>query len=856
MALPVEVNPLFLENQYAIQRSLRFRASATAYLSKTFVNGNSKKYTFSAWIKRGTIGAIDQGIIWANSGGFATEQTGFLFSNDTIRYFNVVSGITNTNMITTQVFRDCSSWYHILFIFDSGNATFTDRYQLWINGARVTAFSTATYPPLNQDTYMNLAFPHTMARSAQAASSYFDGYMAEVNFIDGQALTPSSFGQYNEFGVWSPRKYGGAYGTTGFYLPFTNTTSTTTLVADSSGLGNNWTPNNISLTAGATYDAMTDVPAPSTIQNVVAGNYATLNPLWTGTAIGTFSNGNLTYTQSSAANTSAIATFAVSSGKWYFETTLTTLQAGSDPLIGMITPSAQTPTTGYPGYLSSSYSAYNLTSNTFLQKVNNGVFTNTNQTVAVAGNIINVAVDMDNGRIWFGKNGTWCDSGDPAAGTNAQFTGLTGTLAPALRGAGGAGLNCSLDVNFGQRPFAYAVPSGFLPLNSNNLPTPTIPNGATVMAAVAYAGAGGTSTVTTSSTNSGNNPLGTTFQPDFVWIKNRNAAYSHLLYDVIRTAGQNKALMSNTTYGEGGNPASDNSTYGYLNSFNANGITVVQGSDATSYTNGPTSSYIAWQWKAGGTPTINNTAGAGNVPTAGSVLINGANSTSALAGSIAATRISANTSAGFSVVTYTGTGANATVGHELGVAPDMVIIKRRDTTSNWQVRHTSIAVANSIQLNLTNAAASATTVWNSTAPTPTVFSIGTDATVNANTGTYVAYCFDAVAGYSAFGSYTGNGSNDGPFVYTGFRPRYILFKRTDSTGNWYIYDSSRQTYNVMQLELYPDVSAAETNGGDTVDLLSNGFKLRTGAQAPKNANGGTFIYMAFAENPFKLALAR
>jgi hypothetical protein len=253
---------------------------------------------------------------------------------------------------------------------------------------------------------------------------------------------------------------------------------------------------------------------------------------------------------------------------------------------------------------------------------------------------------------------------------------------------------------------------------------------------------------------------------------------------------------------------------------------------------------------------INNTAGAGNVPTAGSVLINGANSTSALAGSIAATRISANTSAGFSVVTYTGTGANATVGHELGVAPDMVIIKRRDTTSNWQVRHTSIAVANSIQLNLTNAAASATTVWNSTAPTPTVFSIGTDATVNANTGTYVAYCFDAVAGYSAFGSYTGNGSNDGPFVYTGFRPRYILFKRTDSTGNWYIYDSSRQTYNVMQLELYPDVSAAETNGGDTVDLLSNGFKLRTGAQAPKNANGGTFIYMAFAENPFKLALAR
>jgi hypothetical protein len=251
-------------------------------------------------------------------------------------------------------------------------------------------------------------------------------------------------------------------------------------------------------------------------------------------------------------------------------------------------------------------------------------------------------------------------------------------------------------------------------------------------------------------------------------------------------------------------------------------------------TNNNGSSFVAWAWDAGSS-TVTNTQGS------------------------ISSQVRANASAGFSVVTYTGTGANATVGHALGVAPGMVIVKRRNSTGNWQVRHTSIAVANSIQLNLTNAAASATTVWNSTAPSSTVFSIGTDATVNANTATYVAYCFAPVAGYSSFGSYTGNGSTDGPFVYTGFRPRWVMVKNSSSSGDWNIWDSARDIDNVIDLRLRANTSESETsltNAFNNADFLSNGFKVRGSAGLDTNTNGNTYVYIAFAEHPFQYARAR
>jgi hypothetical protein len=209
------------------------------------------------------------------------------------------------------------------------------------------------------------------------------------------------------------------------------------------------------------------------------------------------------------------------------------------------------------------------------------------------------------------------------------------------------------------------------------------------------------------------------------------------------------------------------------------------------------------------------------------------------------------------VVTYTGTGANATVGHGLGVAPSMVIVKPRSTTGNWSIWHTKLTSGAYALFFNTDAQGSYPTIWNSTIPTSTVFSIGTASGTNVSGQTQVAYCFAAVAGYSAFGSYTGNGSTDGPFVYTGFRPRFVMIKRTDSANNWVMFDTSRDTYNAVVNTLSADSTNSEATfgAGYNIDFLSNGFKPRntTGAE---NASGGTYIFMAFCENPFKLSLAR
>jgi hypothetical protein len=346
--------------------------------------------------------------------------------------------------------------------------------------------------------------------------------------------------------------------------------------------------------------------------------------------------------------------------------------------------------------------------------------------------------------------------------------------------------------------------------------TYAIPDGRVAMGVTTYAGTGATNVLT-------NTVNGVSFQPDFVWIKVRTNAYNHALFDSVR--GANKQLASNAT------DAEVTQTQGLL-SFNSNGFTLGTSSDSTVNNAGIGQTYVGWQWKANGAAVTN---------TAGSIT----------------SQVSANTAAGFSVVTYTGTGANATVGHGLGVAPSMIIFKGR-FASNWSMYHASIpnATTSILILNSTGAVVgSLPTYWNSTAPSSTVFSLGSDANINGtNAAGLVAYCFAAVPGYSAFGRYTGNGSADGPFVYLGFRPRFVLFRST-SARNWVIRDTSRNTYNAVTNDLYPDSAAAEYAPGDAIDFLSNGFKLRaTGATF--NGNGEVYIYMAFAENPFAYANAR
>jgi hypothetical protein len=311
------------------------------------------------------------------------------------------------------------------------------------------------------------------------------------------------------------------------------------------------------------------------------------------------------------------------------------------------------------------------------------------------------------------------------------------------------------------------------------------------------------------------------FQPDLVWIKSRTpGATNHALFDSVR--GTTAYLSSNTT-------TTETTLAQSLTAFGADGFSL--GTDTT-LVNANANSYVAWQWKAGGAA-VSNTQGT------------------------ITSQVSANTTAGFSVVTYTGTGANATVGHGLGVAPKMVICRPRNAVGSWPIYHAALSSASqAVFLNLTDNAAGYPSAWNSTAPTSSVFSIGTLAAVNTNTQTQVAYCFAEIAGFSKFGSYTGNGSADGPFVFCGFRPRFVMIKRTDVSASWVMFDSSRNPSNLTNLGLIPNNPAVEFTGtGTSLDILSNGIKAR-GAGAELNVLGATYIFAAFAENPSKYALAR
>ena len=311
---------------------------------------------------------------------------------------------------------------------------------------------------------------------------------------------------------------------------------------------------------------------------------------------------------------------------------------------------------------------------------------------------------------------------------------------------------------------------------------------------------------------------GLNFQPDFIWFKERTTGgIDHNLFDSQRS-NYGSRLISNAGSAEAAS--------GAIIGVSSTGYSLLGGVSTTNDSSGRT--YVTWNWKAGGTAVTN---------TSGSI----------------SSQVSANPTAGFSVVTFTGNGSTGTVGHGLGVAPSMIIQKPRNSTGSWATYHASIGAGNAVWLNLTDNSSSYSTVWNNTAPNSSVYSVGS----YMGTSTYVAYCFAPIAGYSAFGSYTGNGSADGPFVYLGFRPRYVMRKKTSGVARWIVEDAARETYNVMNSALSPNFSNAEevstANWG--IDFLSNGFKIRS-TDTESNENGGTFIYMAFAEAPFKFASAR
>jgi len=755
---------------YQVPYSLRFRAANSAYLERTPASASNRKtWTWSAWVKRGTLGgAVSMNLFVGNRAGTTdSTYTDIVFNTSNQFAFR---GYSTNWRITTAVFRDTSAWYHLVVALDTTQATADDRVKIYVNGTQITAFGTSNNPALNADLGVNTAQPQSIGRDVSGGGTFFDGYMSEINFIDGQQLSPSSFGQTDSAtGVWVPKKYSGTYGTNGFYLKFADATSTTTIGNDSSGNANNFTSSGISVTSGVTFDQMLDTPTL---------NYPVLNPLDLSGTTGTYSAANLNYTKGTAGNAQAYNSITMSSGKWYCEVTMGADIAEFVP--GIIAGSANAGANRYIGQDTFTYAYYYDG-----RKANAASFSAYGNSY-VAGDVIGIILDAENGKLYFSKNGTVQNSGDPVAGTNAAFTGLTGPYRFAVSSeSGGIG-----DFNFGQRPFSYTPPTGFKALNTANLPTPAIKKGSLYMDATLRTGTGATASVSS---------LG--LQPDLVWIKSRSAATDHGLYDAVR--GVQNQLESNTTTGE------TTETTG-LTAFNSNGYTV----GALAQLNTSAATYVDWAWKEGVTP-------------------------------------------GFDIVTWTADGTSPrNISHSLGAVPKFIITKQRSPSAdNWFTYHASLGATKNVRLDETAAAQTQVGAWNNTEPTSTQFTTGNFVNFTTNGNTLVAYLWSEIEGFSKFGSYTGNGSTDGPFVFCGHRPRYVLIKSTGAE-NWSVQDSARNPSNVVNARLKPNSADAEGVGtAQNVDFLSNGFKLRT-TDAEKNSSSVTYIFAAFAENPFKYSRAR
>ena len=991
---------------YEIERSLRFSRDDSAYLNRTPSSaGNRRTFTFSAWVKRSYIStASDPCAIFSAGGSSPWGQISFT-TDGSKNHLDVsfTAGVSNGTRTSAQ-FRDVSAWYHIVAAVDTTQATASDRIKMYVNGVQFTDLDNTNYPAQNFETQFNSTSVHRIgANGASSADQFLGGYLADVHFIDGQALAASDFGEYDDDNNWNPKEFSGTYGTNGFHLDFSDNSTAAALGTDSSGNSNTWTVNNLVAAGGValpgartavffdgtddkiTYSSNTDlypgatftleawvyrldsqeIPVyygtavghvgfrvlsnggmgverintafdlnyngsgtsvqndewthvawtktggtlrafingsnvatatnnsfsyqgdfvtartlndnrkfaisdlhlvvgtalytsnftpPSTIsahantkllcfQNASSattattapsgvtltatsspvpgaypssenyqidslidsptnyeadsgnngGNYATLNPLAPSGL--TISDGNLNGSGSVIQGHTPSTIFA-SSGKFYCEFTLTTYQ--NDTGVG-VAASIANPAEDWIG--EQAYMIGYLADGRIFQNSSSSSYSS-----YAAGDTVGAAFDADTGKVWFHKNGTYQNSGNPAAGTGQVGT-ITGgyALGFTFRSVGGAG-----SFNFGQRPFAYTPPTGFVSLCTQNLTDPTIADGSTAMDVVTYSGTGSTQSITTG------------FSPDLVWLKCRNAAKTHRLYDAVR--GATKVLQPDLTDAEGTDSAG-------LTSFNSDGFTL----GGSGGHNGSSDTMVSWAWD-GGTSTVSNTDG--NVTA----------------------NVRANASAGFSIISVPSidsTNTIRTAGHGLNATPYFIISKNRDFSDHWFCYHKDVQTNNRQQLRLNTTEATITSASDLWAHTSSVIGFnGALYVASGNTDNLIFYCFGPVEGYSSFGKYTGDGNADGPFVHTGFRPRWLLIKLSSGTSDWRLFDTARDSFNTADTLLFP--SSAEVEATDPTyncDILSNGFKMRN-THAGLNANNATYIYAAFAEHPFKTARAR
>ena len=797
---------------YEVKRSLRFNDDDSAYLQFTpSSTGNRKTWTWSSWVKRSNTSLGAQSTIFHSyaSGGQRTE---LIFRTDDTLTFG--QGTTNNDgeVTTTAKFRDVTAWYHIVCVADFSNGTAGNRFKLYVNGVEQTDNSIGT-AFADADGQMPVSGV-PIEIGGRTSNRFFDGYLAEINFIDGTALTPSSFAETDaDTGEYKPKKYAGSYGTNGFYLNFSDNsgTSATTLGRDSSGNGHNFTPNNF-----GTGDSVKDSPT---------NTFATWNPLSTKN-LPTLSEGNLKNLSDN--NKACNSTFGVTSGKWYWEMHILTDISSSNYIAATGVTSYQMENEGdtspnlasagrsyYRGMTSGGVYAYkNYTSTSHTEVSSGGTF--------YGGAVISFRLDMDAGTLKYYTNNTLVhtDSTIPTDGTvifpmqNATNSGTSRHNASIINFgqdstfAGNKTAQGNKDGN-GNGDFYYSVPSGFKAMCSANLPDPSIAFPNQHFDTLLYTGNGSSQTIS-----------GLNFQPDWVWIKRREGE-NQFLTDSIRGAGVH--LRSDQAIAE-----SDNSD-GFT-SFTSDGFTLTGSGAAEPQINANGGTFVAWNWNAGGSTATNND---------GSVT----------------SQVRANTTAGFSIVTYAGSGQPRTIGHGLGVAPQVIITRSRDGNDNWMVGHNSAGSSpweGMIALNSSSNIDSGSTYFYDAAPTSTVFTRG-----NYSSGdNMIAYCFSEVSSFSKFGSYVGNGDASGTFVFTGFRPALVVTKIIDTMSeNWTMSDNKRSPINPVDLFSRPDETTGDTTGAAKMDFLSNGFKLRN-TDDKTNKSGANYIYMAFAESPYKYSRAR
>ena len=570
-----------------------------------------------------------------------------------------------------------------------------------------------------------------------------------------------------------------------------------TVGQDYSGNNNNLTPKNFSL-GGVVKDTPTN-------------NFPTINPLAGYSAnFVSASNGNLDF--SMANNHWAISTFPIpASGKWYAECVFTDVQSGDVSVIN-------------PDMINDDSNSFDGRWNGISLKQSGAIRVDNSEvqsslTAISNGAIVGVKIDRDAGTVAFTINGS-------ANGTAVNISSMTDSsvLVVTNRRNSSSGSNPIGSQNYGQDSsfsntklpqgykddfgrgdFYYSVPSGYQALCSANLPpnVPSIIRPQRFFETVTYTGNGGTSQDISS----------LEFQPDLIWFKGRNHGGQNVWIDSVR--GTNKNIKSDSNAAEG-------TTTAFLSSFNPNGFTVGQ----SGTTNGSSETNVAWCWKAGGAAVSNSD---GTITTS----------------------ISANQESGFSIVTYTGTGSAATIGHGLGKTPKLIIVKLRSGSQDWFVNNGMIFNEYGKYYKLSSSSgsdASDTNVFPNTAPTSTVFSVGTDSAVNSSSSTYVAYVWSEIPGFSQFGYWTGNGSTDGPYIHTGFTPRMIIYRKK-SDENWHILDTKRDSANPNTLGLDPNLSNAEADDSNlSIDFLSDGFKVRS-SHSTANTSDTQYFYYTWAEQP-------